>query len=216
MQTVLVIEDHAETREWLSSIIHQAFVEAEVHEASSLAQAREHLKNHQFDLALIDLNLPDGNGVEIISEIVQSSPTTYCVVATIFDDDSHLFPALKAGAQGYLLKEQTSDEFISNLQGIIKGEPPISPSIARKMITHFHATQAEADAADSDKPDLSRREKEILGAIAKGLSRNEAAEVLGITSNTVASHLKSIYGKLNVSNRAQATLEALRLGLVSP
>ena len=213
MQTVLVLEDHPETREWLTGIIKQAFVEVETYEASSLAQARQHMQNHKFDLALIDLNLPDGNGVEIIAELTQSSPNTYCVVATIFDDDNYLFPALKAGAQGYLLKEQTSDEFIHSLQGIIKGEPPISPSIARKMINHFHAVVTESDNYN---PELSKREKEILGAIAKGLSRNEAAEVLGITSNTVASHLKSIYGKLNVSNRAQATLEALRLGLVTP
>jgi len=79
------------------------------------------------------------------------------------------------------------------------------------MIQHFHSTPPQ-----SDKPELSGREKEILSAIAKGLSRNEAANILGITSNTVASHLKSIYGKLNVSNRAQATLEALRMGLVKP
>jgi len=211
MQTVLVLEDHPETREWLTGIIQQAFVEVEIHEASSLAQARSLINEKKFDLALIDLNLPDGNGVEIISEITQKSPHTYCVVATIFDEDNYLFPALEAGAQGYLLKEQTTDEFIQSLQGIIKGEPPISPAIARKMINHFHS-----DLTQSDKPELSSREKEILGAIAKGLSRNEAAEVLGITSNTVASHLKSIYGKLNVSNRAQATLEALRLGLVKP
>ncbi len=211
MHNVLVLEDHPETREWLTQIIRKAFVEVELFEASSLAQARKIIGENQLDLALIDLNLPDGNGVEIISEISQKSPNTYCVVATIFDDDNYLFPALEAGAQGYLLKEQTTDEFIQSLQGIIKGEPPISPAIARKMINHFHN-----DIQPSDKPDLSSREKEILGAIAKGLSRNEAAEILGITSNTVASHLKSIYGKLNVSNRAQATLEALRMGLVKP
>jgi len=209
MQSVLVLEDHPETREWLTEIINQAFKQVNISEASSLAQARKLLSDNVFDLALIDLNLPDGNGVEIIREINTNSPDTYCVVATIFDDDDCLFPALEAGAQGYLLKEQTTEEFIQNLQGIIKGEPPISPTIARKMIQHFHS-----EPTQSDKPDLSDREKEILSAIAKGLSRNEAAEILGITSNTVASHLKSIYGKLNVSNRAQATLEALKLGLV--
>jgi DNA-binding NarL/FixJ family response regulator len=211
MQSVLVLEDHPETRNWLTGIITQAFVTVNIAEASSQAQARKLLSDRKFDLALIDLNLPDGNGVDIIREINRDSPSTYCVVATIFDDDDYLFPALEAGAQGYLLKEQTTDEFIHSLQGIIKGEPPISPVIARKMIQHFHSAPPQ-----SDKPELSSREKEILSAIAKGLSRNEAANILGITSNTVASHLKSIYGKLNVSNRAQATLEALRLGLVKP
>ena len=116
MQNVLILEDHPETREWLTNIIQQAFVEVKLFEASSLAQARKIINENQLDLALIDLNLPDGNGVEIISEISQKSPNTYCVVATIFDDDNYLFPALEAGAQGYLLKEQTTDEFTFHIQ----------------------------------------------------------------------------------------------------
>ena len=153
MQSVLVLEDHPETREWLIDILKQAFTEVKIAEASSQAQAFKHLDEQKFDLALIDLNLPDGNGVDTIRRISKESPNTYCVVATIFDDDDYLFPALEAGAQGYLLKEQTSEEFIHSLQGIIKGEPPISPSIARKMIQHFHS-----DNSPSDKPELSSRE----------------------------------------------------------
>ena len=99
MQTVLVLEDHPETREWLSGIINQAFKEVEISEASSHAQAGKLISDKKFDLALIDLNLPDGNGVDIIREINRTSPDTYCVVATIFDDDEYLFPALEAGAQ---------------------------------------------------------------------------------------------------------------------
>lgn len=210
MKTALILEDFTDTRVWLCEVLNAAFDKIQIVEAATVAQARKLINAHNFDLALIDINLPDGNGIDVISEIIARSPTTYCVVATIFDDDQHLFPALQAGAQGYLLKEQPKDQFIRNLQGLLHGEPPLSPSIARKILRHFQTPEPQ----HAPHVDLSEREKEILTLVAKGLRRGEIGPMLGISPHTVASHLKTIYGKLNVSSRAEATVEALRMGLV--
>ena len=114
MQTALILEDFADTRIWLCEVLKSAFSDIAISEAATVSQARELLRSQSFDLALIDISLPDGSGIDIIKEIVQRSPTTYCVVATIFEDDEYIFPALQAGAQGYLLKEQAKDEFIKS------------------------------------------------------------------------------------------------------
>jgi DNA-binding NarL/FixJ family response regulator len=212
MQNVLLLEDHSETRQWLSEMLQSAFMSVEIHKAASLAQANQLLTEGNYELAMVDLNLPDGTGVDFIRTLKKHFPETYVVVATVFDDDEHLFPALEAGAEGYLLKDLSSADFIDSLRGIIKGEPPISPSIARKMIRHFHQSHKQQQAKPES--ELSKRETEILSLIAKGLNRNQAAEQLHISPNTVASHLKTIYSKLNVSSRAEATLQALKLGLV--
>ncbi|MEJ2142440.1 MAG: response regulator transcription factor [Gammaproteobacteria bacterium] len=212
MQNVLLLEDHSETRQWLSEMLQSAFKSVWIHQAASLAQANQLLNKGKYELAVVDLNLPDGTGVDFIRTLKEKSPETYVVVATVFDDDEHLFPALEAGAEGYLLKDLSSDEFIDSLGGIIRGEPPISPSIARKMFRYFHKSAQQAAKPESE---LSARETEILSLIAKGMNRNETARALNISPNTVASHLKTIYSKLNVSSRAEATLEALRLGLVN-
>ena len=214
MQNVLLLEDHPETRQWLSEILQAAFVSVQVHEAASIAQANKLLTEGEFELAVVDLNLPDGSGADFISALKNQSPETYAVVATIFDDDEHLFPALEAGAEGYLLKDLSSEDFIESLKGIIKGEPPISPSIAKKLIAHFNKS-TKLISANNQTSVLSKREAEILSHIARGLNRAETASLLHISLNTVASHLKKIYSKLNVSSRAEATLEALRLGLVN-
>ncbi len=210
MKKALLLEDFEDTRTWLACIVRAAFDEIEVYEAATLEQGRAVIASHKIDLALIDINLPDGNGVDFVKDVMKASPETYCVMATIFDDDDHIFPALRAGAQGYLLKEQSTNDFIAALQGILSGEPPLSPAIARKMMSYF----AEDDSADKQTK-LSERETEILTLIAKGLKRNEVADLLNLSPNTVAAHLKRIYNKLNVSTRAEATLEALRLGLVN-
>jgi len=210
MKTALLLEDYEDTRTWLACIVRAAFDEIEVFEAATLEQGRAVIQDNKIDLALIDINLPDGTGVDFVKDVMKVSPESYCVMATIFDDDDHIFPALRAGAQGYLLKEQSTSEFITALQGIINGEPPLSPAIARKMMSYF----SDDDTLEKQTK-LSDRETEILTLIAKGLKRNEVAGLLELSPNTVAAHLKRIYNKLNVSTRAEATLEALRLGLVN-
>ncbi len=212
MHKAIILEDNEDTRNWLEIMLCQAIADIEVQAVSSIAQARELIGRQSFDLALLDLNLPDGTGIDIIRLIRKVSPSTFCLVVTVFDDDRYLFPALESGADGYLLKGQSSGEFITSLQGIFKGEAPISPSVARKMISHFHKQPQPKD--DMPDTDLSKRETEILQLIASGLDRNETASMLHISPHTVASHLKTIYRKLNVSSRAEATIEALRLGLI--
>lgn len=210
MKSALLLEDYADTRDWLAELLRSAFDGVEVDEAATIAKARDLLANKQFNLAIIDLNLPDGSGIDFIRELSAASPQTYCVVATISDDDRHLFAALQAGAHGYLLKEQPREALLKRLQGILSGEPPLSPAIARRILRHFHHDMATEKAATG----LTAREQEVLALLAKGCKRGEVATLLGISANTAAEHVKSIYRKLNVSTRAEATLEAARMGLV--
>ncbi|AXQ28964.1 DNA-binding response regulator [Solimonas sp. K1W22B-7] len=212
MKTGLVVEDLPAPAQWLAAVLEESFPGIRVDIASSLAEARAILEKRTPDIALIDLGLPDGSGVDLIRDISQSQPHCQCVVTTIYADDRHLFPALRSGASGYLLKDQPKERVVSALRGIASGEPPLSPVIAQRLLRVFGQDQAET--ASQDNP-LSSREREALVLIAKGYKLPEVAEQLGVTRNTAAGFIKSIYRKLNISSRAEATLEAARMGLVS-
>lgn len=213
MKSVLILEDAADVRSWLVEIIQQVFTDATIIEAETLTVALESVDQQPFDLALIDLNLPDGNGLSLLQKLQECSPDTYAVIATIFDDDENIIRALKLGAQGYLLKQESREYLISSLNGILAGEPPLSSHVARRILSHFRELPQTNDTPD---PGLSPRETEILTFIAKGLNRGEIAQALGISTTTVATHIGSVYRKLNVGSRSEATLEAVRLGLIKP
>ncbi|NOY86747.1 MAG: response regulator transcription factor [Deltaproteobacteria bacterium] len=212
MQRVLVVEDHDDTRLWWEDHISEAFPEAKAMGAATLAEARALLEQHKFSLALVDINLPDGSGIDLVKEMGETHPDTYCVITTIFDDDTHIFSALKAGAMGYLIKEQPRDLQIRQLKAVLHGQPPLSPGVARRVLAHFSRSN---DAPEDTEP-LTDREKDVLQLIAKGFSRPEVANLLGLTPNTVASYTKVIYQKLNISRRAEAVIEGVRLGLIDP
>ena len=210
MENILLLEDLPEIRVWLRKLVLQLFPMAKIAESSRVQDALDLATAVKFDLALIDLGLPDGSGVSVVSKLRETQPDAQSVVVTIHDDDEHLFPALQAGAFGYILKEQPRELITEQLQRISQGEPPLSPSIARRVMAHF---SAKAKPAAMGNISLTERESEVLLRVAKGYTLPEIGVQLSLSRHTIADYVKQIYRKLNVSSRAEAALEAQRLGL---
>ncbi|MDX9845017.1 MAG: response regulator transcription factor [Aquabacterium sp.] len=217
MKQILLLEDLPEIRAWLKALALQVFPDAQISEASRIHDALELVNAVRFDVALLDLGLPDGSGVEVVQALREKQPEAQSVVVTIHEDDDHLFPALQAGAFGYLLKEQSREQLSEQLQRISQGEPPLSPSIARRVIQYFTAQARQQPMREPDNVtphvQLTDRENEVLLRVAKGFTLPEIGVQLNLSRHTIADYVKQIYRKLNVSSRAEAALEAQRLGL---
>jgi DNA-binding NarL/FixJ family response regulator len=210
MHNGLVVEDLAASAQWLARVLAEAFPGIRAQVAETLEDARRAARAQAPDIALVDLDLPDGSGVELIREFARTYPACHCVVTTIYADDRHLIPALRAGAQGYLLKDQPTERVVAALRAIGAGEPPLSPAIAQRLLRVFGTEQTPA----AEEARLTPRERETLTLIAKGLRLPDVAQQLGVTRHTAAGFIKAIYRKLNINSRAEAALEAARLGLV--
>jgi two-component system, NarL family, nitrate/nitrite response regulator NarL len=243
---VLILEDNPVARDFLSRVLRESFSDPiSITEAGDLETAREQIAltgpqglhgADPFKLMLVDLELPDGNGLELLAELTQYPATK--VVTTLYSDDDHLFPALQCGADGYLLKEDRFEVLVEELRKIVLGQPPLSPAIARRLLTHFRhgaaadtppptpvgnssstanntgATKAVPIEKSVDLPHLTPREIEVLTYLSKGFTIKEIANLMGIKWFTVNDHIKSIYRKLNVSSRAEAAVLASKQGLV--
>ena len=212
MKNILLLEDLPEIRAWLKVLINQVFPDAQISESARVHDALGLVSALKFDLALVDLGLPDGSGVDVVASLREHQPECQSVVVTIHDDDEHLFPALQAGAFGYVLKEQARELIAEQLSRMSQGEPPLSPSIARRVIAYF-AAQAKPQKDMIPHVQLTDRENEVLLRVAKGFTLPEIGVQLGLSRHTIADYVKQIYRKLNVSSRAEAALEAQRLGL---
>jgi two-component system nitrate/nitrite response regulator NarL len=240
---VLILEDNPVARSFLCRVVRESFSDANnITEAGDLETARRHIQLaggasglhgvDPFKLILVDLELPDGNGMELLAELTHYPATK--IVTTLYSDDDHLFPALQRGADGYLLKEDRFEVLVEELQKIVRGQPPLSPAIARRLLTHFRqgsGNDAPPDSGFSNlsgfstskpvpiekQPDherLTPRESEVLTYLSKGFTIKEIASLMGIKWFTVNDHIKSIYKKLNVSSRAEAAVLASKQGLV--
>jgi two-component system nitrate/nitrite response regulator NarL len=239
---VLIVDDHPVARGFLGRVARESFKDPlQIVECADLASARRELRLASqsgigFRLVLLDLELPDGNGKDLLREIRDAQ--TVKVIASLYADDAHLFPALANGADGYLLKEDRFEVLVDELQKISRGQPPMSAPVARRLLHHFRypgAAQIDSRPAavgaswgglESSRPlpngpgapmdheRLTPRENEVLTFLSKGFTIKEIAAFMGIKWFTVNDHIKSIYRKLDVSSRAEAAVFASKQGLV--
>ncbi|OIO66139.1 MAG: hypothetical protein AUJ56_13300 [Zetaproteobacteria bacterium CG1_02_49_23] len=211
MRQILLLEDHPDAQLWLTEALHMAFGDQiYIKTTPLLEEAKQIFAQQTFDLVIADLHVPDGSGINLIRAVKSSDHSCPCIVATIFSDKQHLFPALQAGADGYLLKDEGKAEISNLLQGILSGRPPISANVAQQMLLHFQQVTRTKKEPPSK---LTEREQETLLYISKGMSTKECAELMGISTHTASEHIKNVYKKLGIHSRAEAASEAINLGL---
>jgi len=207
--TILILEDTLDTMVWLTETTQTAFPNARIVCAQQLSEAMALVQDTTFDLAIVDLGLPDGSGLTLIDEIRHKEQQTFIVVATIYDDERNMLDALRAGANGYLLKDDPRESILEYLRGVLEDHAPVSQRSLDKVLDHFHQ---QGDSRR--KSDLTEREEDVLRLIAKGYNVTEAAQLLKLSANTVKGYVKTIYSKLGISSRAEATSEAIKRNLI--
>jgi DNA-binding NarL/FixJ family response regulator len=214
LQTVFIVEDDDLTRTSLVRRVAESQAGLQVTTAvGTCREIRAALEVSRPAVLLVDLGLPDGDGLDIIRETAQRWPAVLIMVITVFGDELKVVSSIKAGATGYLLKDDAAVGIGEAIKQMLAGGSPISPAIARHLIRHFRPAQSEAQAPPPVA--LTPREMEILTLASKGFSYAETAALLGLTSSTVSSYTKNIYGKLAVSSRSEAVYEATRMGLIN-
>ena len=172
-----------------------------------MAGAKEILLVSPPDVLLVDLDLPDGNGLELIKLVHDKGFDTAMMVISVFGDEWHILKAIAAGASGYLLKDDESIQIETAIIDLASGGAPISPSIARHLMKHFRPEEQLLEK-------LTKREQQVLQKVAKGYTTQEIAKMEGLSYHTVATHVKNIYRKLSVNSRAEAVFEALKMNLI--
>lgn len=208
---ILLVDDHPMFREGLLSTLHSVPEFTVVGEAQDGEEAVRLAEELQPDIILMDVSMPGLNGIEATRAIVRTSPHIHILVLTMFDDDTSVFSAMRAGARGYMLKGAQKQEIVRAIQVVARGEAIFSASIARKMMYYFEMMQGQK-ALNNAFPGLTEREREVLEWIARGLGNGDIARKLGLTLKTVRNHVSNILNKLQVTDRAQAILLAREAG----
>jgi len=200
---VLTVDDHALIREGVAALIANQKDMSLVGEASNGREAIEQFRSHRPDITLMDLQMPEMNGIDALIAIRSEFPDARIIVLTTYDGDENIYRALQGGARAYLLKDIPREEFLDDIRAVYQGQYCIPPAVAARLAQRIPA------------PELSARELEVLKLIVEGMSNKEIASALSITESTVKNHVNSILSKLNVKDRTQAATTALRRGIVT-
>ena len=210
---VVIVDDHDLFRTGLRNLLEEQGVHV-VAEAATGNDAVRLVRELAPDVVVMDLNMPGMGGVEATRHISSIAPLTRVVMLTISDQDSDVMDAILAGACGYLLKDSSIQELISGIEAASRGESLISPNIASKVLQRVRATSTQPDIADTIRAELSEREIEVLKLIANGKDNAQIARDLHISPKTVKNHISNILMKLQIENRIQAAVYAVRSGIV--
>jgi len=208
---VLVADDHAIVRKGIRALLATEPAIEVVGEAENGREAVTEAEKLQPDVILMDLVMPEMDGIEAICRITARQPEARILVLTSFAADDKVFPAIKAGALGYLLKDSGPEELVQAIHQVYRGESSLHPTIARKLL---HELSRPSERPPTPEP-LTEREVEVLRLVARGQSNQEIADQLVISEATVRTHVSNILGKLHLASRTQAALYALREGLAS-
>jgi len=210
---VLLVDDHDLFRSGLVNLLSEHGLHV-VGEAENGDVALRLVRELAPDVVIMDLNMPGPSGVEVIRQMAAIAPLTRVVVLTISADDSDIINAVMSGACGYLLKDSSVDQLIAGIRSAAAGESLISPQIAAKMLQMLRAQRSTVDAAETIRAELSEREIEVLKLIANGNDNAQIARALFISPKTVKNHISNILMKLQMENRIQAAVYAVRSGIV--
>jgi DNA-binding NarL/FixJ family response regulator len=205
MIRVSLVEDHRATRDAFVKLLRHAADIVCVGAYGNAAEAEKEIPGHKPDVVLMDINLPDGSGIDLVTRLKPLHPEMEFVMLTTYDDTDLIFNALRAGASGYLLKRAGAAQLIAAIHDVRSGGSPMTTQIARRVITHFHRIPEPENEVET----LSKREREILDLLAEGLPYKLIADRLEISPNTVRNHLRRIYGKLHVQSRTEAVVKLL-------
>lgn len=208
---VFIVDDHPIVRRGLRDLLETEAGISVVGEAASGLEAVRQAGELQPDLVLMDLVMPEMDGIEATRRIRADNPHIQVLVLTSFATDDKVFPAIKAGALGYLIKDTGAEDLLEAIQRIQRGEPALHPSIAQKVLAEISGPSNQPPTPDP----LTERELEVLKLVARGLNNQEIASTLVISPTTVYTHVSNILSKLHLASRTQAALYALREGLAS-
>jgi DNA-binding NarL/FixJ family response regulator len=210
---LLIADDHPLFRDGLRSLLEARGIDV-VGEAKNGREAVEQVRRLRPTVVLMDLSMPEMNGLAATRVLSAEQPEVKVVILTASEDDADLFEAIKSGAQGYIFKNLDSNEFFRLLDGVARGEPALTPGLARKLLGEFARAPAPVQPTVEGPQSLTEREREVLDLLVNGVTTNrELAERLVVSENTVKYHLRNILDKLHVQNRAQVVAYAMRHGM---